>query len=311
MTSPNPKVLHLMLTSRCDARCVHCYEQPLIKAKVVKPGGLRLQDIRELIARYALSLQTVGISGYGEPTLHPKFAEILETIGWCQQKYGWANVNMGTNGAHLTQEQAKLICAMPGQISVSFDAVDPDIFRSIRAGLAPLEVIKGIDLLLAAPRHARRQIGINMVVLHQNVSEILRVAAFAHHSGLNYVSFSRGIRLGDRVEGVAANDQAALAAIQAARARFPDVQINAHFFEGSTTSRWHPTRCAMPENELLVMHDGHVYPCCFATDTDLGHWRKVDWHGPEFTELRQALATAPVDGQRYPTCAACPLVPPW
>jgi radical SAM protein with 4Fe4S-binding SPASM domain len=218
---------------------------------------------------------------------------------------------MGTNGIGLTKDQAKSICAMPGQISVSFDAMNPDIFRSIRRGIEPMAVLKSLDMLLQAPRHPGRQVGINAVVLQKNVQEIEALASWANGSGLNYISFSRAIRLGSRDKGIAGNDQQALTAIHQARKANPALQVNIHFFDGATTSRWHPTLCKMPENELLVMHNGHVYPCCFATDTDMGHWGKLDWNGPEFTELRQVLASPPVSTKKYPTCAACPLVPPW
>jgi len=63
--------IHVEVTSRCNEKCVHCYQAPETRRDMDMALALSLMD--QLAEAGTLSITFSG----GEPTVHPKFAEIL------------------------------------------------------------------------------------------------------------------------------------------------------------------------------------------------------------------------------------------
>ena len=102
----------LPITSRCDARCVFCSHHnnpPEIQA--VSIGTRTLDQIRETLGDLRGDREiTIGESASniieGEPTLHPRFREVLELV---RQRFPHTPVALTTNGRRLTEEMAEFL----------------------------------------------------------------------------------------------------------------------------------------------------------------------------------------------------------
>jgi MoaA/NifB/PqqE/SkfB family radical SAM enzyme len=72
---PWPEWVSLELTSRCQLRCRHCYNRSSPEATQELPFDTIRSILGELSWNGAISIRLTG----GEPTLHPHFADILQT----------------------------------------------------------------------------------------------------------------------------------------------------------------------------------------------------------------------------------------
>jgi len=95
-----PITMHIMPESRCNLKCAFC-------STVNRPTHERLEMslIKETVGKLvSIGLQSVVISGGGEPTIYPQFNELLEYL------YGEGlSVGLITNGTRLSKLDPELI----------------------------------------------------------------------------------------------------------------------------------------------------------------------------------------------------------
>lgn len=134
---PFPKTVSLILTNRCNLKCVHC---PFHSPKYVPD---RTTDFFE--GHRELDLETVeriakeaGYHGAGfhigeleEPALHPHLTEIIRIA----KRHNVQPVHITTNGLLLKPEfSEEIIRAGLDSISFSVDAATPETYKAIRGG---------------------------------------------------------------------------------------------------------------------------------------------------------------------------------
>ena len=68
-----PSVLFIFITSRCNARCQHCFYWKQLESK----EDMRLEDYKKIISSLKNRLSILILTG-GEPTLHPQLASCIE-----------------------------------------------------------------------------------------------------------------------------------------------------------------------------------------------------------------------------------------
>lgn len=111
--------LELDLTNFCDNKCPGCTGMKDINAH------LSLEQINKLIIDMKeVGIQSVIISGGGEPTLHPCFSEILYLI-----KSNGIKIGINTNGLSLTKEKIYAILDCCEYCRFSLDAGTPEMFK--------------------------------------------------------------------------------------------------------------------------------------------------------------------------------------
>ena len=128
-----PRVLQVSLTNVCNKACAFCY-RPLDAA-----SGWRYDEMLEL-AHVAARWGVLELAfGGGEPTMFPRFAELLSDI-WHQTPLC---PNFTTNGTLLTQKLLARIEGVYGQIQISiYD--DENYWAVIERPLAALRAEYGI-----------------------------------------------------------------------------------------------------------------------------------------------------------------------
>jgi cyclic pyranopterin phosphate synthase len=173
--------LRISVTDRCNFRCVYCMP------KEVFGRDYRFLDRRELltfeeIERLARSfvrhgVEKIRITG-GEPLVRRDLERLVEMLAGIDG----LDLTLTTNGSLLPQKAEALRAAGLGRVTVSLDALDEDVFRSMNDVDFPVtRVLEGIDAAAAA---GLRPVKVNMVVKRgANDGSIVDMARRFHGTG--------------------------------------------------------------------------------------------------------------------------------
>ncbi|MFH0799211.1 MAG: radical SAM protein [Pseudomonadota bacterium] len=138
------------LTNRCDMRCPVCFANANSMGYVTEPP---IEEVRAMLAtlrdRRPVPCKVIQFSG-GEPTIHPKFIEILKMT----KEMGFSQIQIATNGKNLSDLDFARRCKEAGlnTLYLQFDGVTDDIYKKTRAEevldvkLQVLEVCRKVGL---------------------------------------------------------------------------------------------------------------------------------------------------------------------
>ena len=179
-----PLYIEVSPTVSCNHKCVFCafdfinhkekfLDTDLLQYKLFEMGRLRIKSIH--------------FSGEGEPLLHPDIAKIVHFA-----TMSGLDVGISTNAVMLTEELSKKLLHDCTWIKISFNAgtkktyaeingCDPADFDTVIKNLTQLVKVRDTEYLCT--------LGIQMVVLPENESEIYQLAKLAKGIGLDYVIF--------------------------------------------------------------------------------------------------------------------------
>ena len=174
--------LRISVTDRCNFRCRYC-----MPAEVFVPDYQYLprEDILdyEEITRLAkvflsLGVRKLRITG-GEPLLRRDLHELISQLSALD---GLEDLALTTNGTALAKQAATLKQAGLQRVTVSLDALAPDVFAKMNGiNASPVKVIEGIE----AAKETGLLIKVNAVVQRGvNETEILPLVQFAEEHGL-------------------------------------------------------------------------------------------------------------------------------
>jgi radical SAM protein with 4Fe4S-binding SPASM domain len=123
------KQIEFEMTNHCNARCVFCPRRDTrpkgyIDLKVIKAG---------ISLAKAAAIKGFKISGFGEPTLHPK---LIEYLSWIRQEIPDAVIMLITNAALLKPELFEELARVPiNRINISFNGYDKESYEAQMRGL--------------------------------------------------------------------------------------------------------------------------------------------------------------------------------
>ncbi len=129
-------LLHLEAATNCNLVCTMCYQsderlKELIKEQKVKtmPWELFTKVVDEA---YEHGCRGMVFAGRGEPTINPRFTDMLR---YCHEK-GVLHLKFNTNATYLTEKMAREWLSMNACLIIVFsvDAGDKKVFEEIRIG---------------------------------------------------------------------------------------------------------------------------------------------------------------------------------
>lgn len=174
--------LRISLTDRCNLRCTYCMPREVFGPDYVflkKQEWLRFEELHRIVGVMSeLGVHKVRLTG-GEPLLRPGLAKFIDSL---RPFSNIDDIALTTNGLRLAERAHELAEAGLHRITVSLDALDPDISGRINGrGIGPKAVIAGIEEAL----HCGFIVKLNTVVERGvNESEILPLARFAKSLGI-------------------------------------------------------------------------------------------------------------------------------
>ncbi len=169
--------LRISLTDRCNFRCTYCMPKEIFGANyqfLPRAETLRQDEIIRLITLFNhLGVHKIRLTG-GEPLLRRDIIEIVQRISDLKLINDLA---ITTNGSLLPQYAAQLKNAGLNRLTVSLDALDPQIAESISGGKSLLpKTLQGVEAAL----EASIPIKLNCVIQKGvNESEIIPLVTFS------------------------------------------------------------------------------------------------------------------------------------
>jgi cyclic pyranopterin phosphate synthase len=181
--------LRVSLTDRCNLRCTYCMPAEVFDKDHVflrKEQLLRLTELDRIIGAFVrCGVRKLRLTG-GEPLLRRGAVKFLQGLG---RFADLEDVAMTTNGLLLAEFAEELAEAGLHRVTVSLDALDPEIFGAMNGrGHHPSRVLEGI----AAAQAAGLGVKVNMVVQRGvNDSQILPMARHFKELGvtLRFIEF--------------------------------------------------------------------------------------------------------------------------
>ena len=138
--------LRLSVTDRCNLRCRYCMPESKyhwLKRNLI----LSFEELTRLVRLFQrLGADRLRITG-GEPLLRQELPVLVEQLAGL----GLKEIALTTNGVLLKKYQAALFSAGLDRVTVSLDAVDPEIFRGISQRDNLSEVLEGLTAVAHSP----------------------------------------------------------------------------------------------------------------------------------------------------------------
>jgi cyclic pyranopterin phosphate synthase len=269
--------LRISVTDRCNLRCPYCMPQEVFGRDFQFVDRAELLSFEE-ITRVTRIMSELGVSKVrltgGEPLLRRGLERLVESIAATD---GIEDVALTTNGTLLARRSEALAQAGLARVTVSLDALEQSVFRSMSDSRVPLaRVLEGIESAQAA---GLGPVKVNMVV-RRGVNDHCVLAMAEHFRGrpqiLRFIEYMDvGETNGWKLDEVVAGSEI-LAAIDD---RWPLEPLSPSR-PGEVASRWAYRDGA---GELGVIQsvtkpfcqgctrarlsaDGRLYTCLFASD---------------------------------------------
>jgi GTP 3',8-cyclase len=172
--------LRVSVTDRCNFRCRYCMPRERFgkeHAFLPRTELLTFEEVARLVGLLGQGLRKIRLTG-GEPLLRKNLADLVSKLTSGADR----PVALTTNGVLLPQFASALAAAGLTRLTVSLDALDPQVFAAVTdADYGVNDVLTGIDAAVAA---GFARLKINCVVRRGlNETEILPLARRFHGSG--------------------------------------------------------------------------------------------------------------------------------
>jgi len=292
-----PFYVELCLTYRCNYSCSYCYQAP--EKRNAFPD-MSMEDIRGLEENMRVSFRfrpRIYLFG-GEPTLHPRFMEIL---GYFSGR-GY-RVSFATNGVGL-RGRMKEALSLKGveNVIISLNPHNMDRARGL------------LEEARAVRSRRARAVSLNcpVDVAPESGKSLAEIAEAFQGAGASYLSFqhSQSVFLGGRTA------DAGEIARQIREVRDKSFSIPVFFFPGIKDADLEAyysdpgfphdrKKCVLPWLDLFIRPDGGVTPCD-EVDLVMGDAKKESladiWNNGAYRAFREAIRR---EGVSRPICARC------
>ena len=290
--------LRVSVTDRCNFRCTYCMPKEIFGRDFafLPPGQLlSFEEITRLTRIAArLGVEKVRLTG-GEPLLRRDIETLVAQLAGID---GLRDLTLTTNGALLVRKAALLKAAGLNRVTVSLDALDDAVFRSMNDVAFPVGRV--LDGIAAASEVGLGPVKINMVVKRGvNEDSIVPMAKHFYGTGciLRFIEFmdvgaTNGWQLADVVPAaeIISRISAELPLIPAAPNYPGEVARRFRYADGGgeigvITSVTQPFCGGCTRARLSA--EGRLYTCLFATEGfDL---RALLRNGADDAEIASAL----------------------
>ncbi|MFK7909879.1 MAG: GTP 3',8-cyclase MoaA [Akkermansiaceae bacterium] len=300
--------LRISVTDRCNFRCRYCMPAEVFDENypyLPKPEILMHEETAKLARVFCgLGVEKLRITG-GEPLLRRGLPEL---IGMFREIPGVRDIAMTTNGTALARNANNLKKAGLDRVTISLDAMDPDIFSRMNGvGATPERVIDGID---SALEHGLG-VKINSVIQKGvNEDQALPLAEFAFQRGvtLRFIEFmDTGNTNGWNLDQVVPSADLlklleARYKLQPSEAKLGETARRYYHADSPDTEIGFISSVSQPFcrdcNRARLSADGQVFTCLFATKGyDLKSLLRAGASDEELTKFVCSLWS--VRGDRY------------
>lgn len=305
-----PLRIHIEVNDFCNLKCPHCpRENP---ESVKNSGNVPIEAIQRL-APYFRSANYVGLTGNGEPMMHPQIFDILKIV-----TENGATPAVISNGTLWRRRGAIEVLPKLGPmiITVSFDGGTKQTFEKWRKGANWEEVLGN----LAALRDEKARLGtphpiVNFLVclMRDNIGETEKIVEIAREHNVAVVVFQNmypyvaGLE-DERVKDLKATEEAVGRARELGLRHGIRVDHLPMAFDVDQRANGNGQRtyhCNNVWEQIHVTVKGEVKFCCWWKEGAIGDLTKDDlgslWNNAEWRALRRDIA----EGRKPMSCVGC------
>lgn len=143
----------------CSFDCVYCFRGPtavktLSPVDLGYPAPRDLEKALELALSDSADVRSIDFSGNGEPTLHPRLAELAQVARTVAGRRGVAaSVGVFTNSSTLSERRVVEALRLFDHVEAKLDTADPAKFEALNrpaAGLRLERILEGLKRLRRA-----------------------------------------------------------------------------------------------------------------------------------------------------------------
>jgi MoaA/NifB/PqqE/SkfB family radical SAM enzyme len=299
-----PRRIVLELTSACNMRCAMCGRT----AVEFKPSYLPLETVNYL-GPLLNTVEEVTLMGWGEPTIHPDFISILETLdAYDARKY------FLTNGKTLDGLKEAIFRFHVDIVRVSVNGAVPATNDSMRKGSSLKAITKTLREIVGMKKErgiALPYLGFVMCLQRSNLDEFPALVDLAADIGLNNC---KGVFLtafsDDLAEDVLWGYEDRVRRIfdiSVNKALKAGINLDLPYIPGSDPAGTKKHQdCTVCWRDFFIGADAYVRPCMSYNE----HLFKLDpskkfsdhWNSPEYRNLRACVND---DGKMPRACARC------
>lgn len=170
----------------CNIACSMCPWHTV--RKILSDSGLMERAVWEALLPHLEQIDSVDLSGGGEPLLHPELPERI-----AQAKAAGCTTGFLTNGTLLDENMAaRILEAGADWLGVSMDGATAETYEHIRKGASFEKVCANIRTLTALRDRAKAPyLIIQTVLLPQNIEEIADMVRLAADLGADHLTFKQ------------------------------------------------------------------------------------------------------------------------
>jgi MoaA/NifB/PqqE/SkfB family radical SAM enzyme len=193
---PFPAEIYLEVSNVCDLRCVMCPRfsafnpDRKIGIREADPGFLGSNPATEALRPLLERALSVHVFGYGEPTIHPDFANLLTHVAQFD-----VLIDFFTNGMHLTEALARQVVELSvHRITLSFSGATRETYESVYQGGEFDQVLAGLVRLQEEKRKAGTrypQLHVNSLSFDHHVADLDRFVDLMADHGAERIEVTR------------------------------------------------------------------------------------------------------------------------
>jgi MoaA/NifB/PqqE/SkfB family radical SAM enzyme len=191
-----PVEIYLEVSNVCDLRCVMCPRfsafNPDRKTGIreVDPGFVGSDPATDSLRPLLERALAVHVFGYGEPTIHPDFSNLISHVAQFD-----VLIDFFTNGMHLSGELARQVVELSVyRITLSFSGATREDYESVYQGGEFDRVLAGLDRLQRTKREAGRpypQLHVNSLSFDHHIRKLDRFVDLMADHGADVIAVTR------------------------------------------------------------------------------------------------------------------------
>lgn len=295
-----PTELQIEITNRCNLDCDMCPRN----SKKATNGDMPMETFSHIV-RNLSSIDTIILTGWGEPFLHPHIFDMIKII---KEKHRRIKVKLTSNGHLLDENVSKaLIAHNVDAITFSVDRI-VESSRSSSGHPVSKKVQDNIKNLSCLRISGIPEIRIQTVLFPGGYQDVLDVISFARAVKADAVNLVRmDTRHGSRYQRLTLKEERKTIVDAARIARTKGVRVvSANLQSLPIRIAAHFDRiCLRTMHSAYITFDGKVTPCCDLRQYAVGELAKDDlpkiWNGASFKNFRknQRKACDRCDALRY------------